>query len=507
MTFLYPAFGWAFFALGVILLLYLLKRRYEETPVPSTFLWQQTQRDTTANRPFQRLKRSLLLLLHLLMAAVLALVLMQPVLPGSVAGETVMIFDLSASMGATNGHQTRLEAAASAAMDILAGMGDDDPLTILTADSGTHQLLSRSTDRDAARRLLASLQSSASGADLSAAVSLAQAMQREADGLQIIVFSDSFTPPEGISAHNAAAGVDNRTVASFTVENGKGYARIMNYGAEADLTLTCYADGTLCDARSLHLPEGASAGIAFTVPSCAFARVEIQEADGLAADNGMTFVPAAKPSTVALCGSTSVFLDYGLSLRENLRLLKTDTPETLSADVYVYAENGALFFSKSPSQQKIAAGEAFTPVGSMRLADEHPVTCGLSLKDVAARSCVALEGGKALVTLNERCVLAADEGVVVLGFSLNNTNLPMKYDFPILMQNILDLLLPENTPLDAPMEDAIPLSESDVRLVAPSVDAAGSADVLSGGTRLAPWLLGLFLVLIFVEWVVSRRGI
>ena len=175
MTFLYPAFAWAFLSLGAILILYLLKRRYEDRPVPSTFLWQKTLRDMTANRPFQRLKRNLLLPLHLLMAASVVLCLMQPVLSGSTAGEVVMIFDLSASMQAAEDGRTRLDHAVDTAEEILAGMEPQDTLTILAADGDTRQLLSRSTDREAARRVLNSLEPSNTAADLAAAVSLAQA--------------------------------------------------------------------------------------------------------------------------------------------------------------------------------------------------------------------------------------------------------------------------------------------------------------------------------------------
>ncbi len=508
MTFLYPGFAWGFLALGVILLLYLLKRRYQEKPVPSTFLWQQTLQDTAANRPFQRLKRSLLLLLHLLMATLLVLILMQPVLSGGVAGETVMIFDLSASMQATDGRQTRLEEAVRAAQGMLASMGKDDGLTILTADEETHQLLARSTDREAARQVLAGLQPTSTGADLSAAVSLAQAMQRETNGLEMIVFSDNYTPPEDVSAHNASMGLDNRAVVSFTVENGEGYARVMNYGKEATVTLACYAGETLCDAKTLRLEEDASAGAGFSLPECAYARVVLQEPDALEADNAMTFVPGTPPATVAMCGETSIFLEYAMSLRENLRLVKTDTPESIAADLYVYEEKGALFLSRVPGQQQIIPGEGFVPQGSMQLEGEHAFTRGLSLQDVAARSCVALEGGKALVSLDGRCILAAGEGVAALGFDLNDTNLPMKYDFPILVQNVLASLLPESAAgLDLPTGPAIPLAESDVRQTAPSVTARGGSAGLGGDTSLVPWLAGCFLLLILLEWGVSRRGL
>lgn len=563
MTFLYPAFAWAFLSLGAILILYLLKRRYEDRPVPSTFLWQKTLRDMTANRPFQRLKRNLLLPLHLLMAASVVLCLMQPVLSGSTAGEVVMIFDLSASMQATEDGRTRLDHAVETAGEILAGMEPQDTLTILAADGDIRQLLSRSTDREAARRVLNSLEPSNTAADLAAAVSLAQAMQREMDGMQIIVFSDEYTPQGNIAVHNASSGLDNRAVLSFTVEEGQGYARVINYGRECTVTLACYAEDVLCDARELHIPAGESAGTALHVPECDWACVALQEKDAIGTDDRMYFIPRAQQRcTVALDHDSSVFLDYAISLRDDVRLIKADfsQQETLAADLYVYGD-GPVFFSRSMAQDAISGGETLEPQGNLTLAAPDDLTMGLSLKDVALRSFTPLQGGKSLMTLDGHSVMNANEDTVALGFDLNDTNLPMKYDFPILVQNVLAYMLPETAadvgsgicgesirlvlPVNAggaavttpggkrinavspftetdeaglytlAVEGAaqryfamgMPVSESDVRNAAPSVDLQGRSTAPAGGAALAPWLMLLFLVLLLMEWGVSRRGI
>lgn len=574
MTFLYPAFAWAFLSLGVILFLYLLKRRYEDMPVPSTFLWRKTALDMTASRPFQRLRRNLLLPLHLLMAAVLALLLMRPILPGGMAGEVVMIFDLSASMQAQEQGRTRLAQAVSHAQELLDGMGAEDTLTILAADGETRQLLARSTDREEARRVLASLKPSNQTCDLSAAVSLARAMQREMDGLQILVFSDDYIPEPSIAVHNAARGLDNRAVTSFAVENGAGYARVINYGAACDVTLACYAEETLCDARTLHVPAGQSAGVSFSVPPCAYARVVIQETDALAVDNTRWFVPKTqKRYTVSLSGEGSVFLEHALTLREDIALVKTSDAEraAVSADLYICGTSPLLFSRSAEPSDITALPEAF-PEGALTLAQSDPLTAGLTLSGVAVRAFRPLSGGRTLMTIDGQSVMRATEHTVALGFDIHDTNLPMKYDFPILIQNVLRYFLPETaadvgegvcgegirmvlpadgsaamitTPggrllhaadmtdwsLSAPFEDTAeaglytltveggatagqryfalhaPLSESDVRSVAPSVDAAGSSKAPAGGRDLTGVLLMLFLALLMLEWGVSRRGV
>ena len=180
------------------------------------------------------------------------------------------------------------------------------------------------------------------------------------------------------------------------------------------------------------------------------------------------------------------------------------------------------------------------------------------------------------MTIDGKTVMATDSRSVVLGFDIHDTNLPMKYDFPILIQNILSVLLPRSAAdigdgycgehVDIPVpsncesirietpsgnqmqlftagnsefsgaEDGtisfsdtcetglytlfiydgentgerffslrMPLSESDVRNTAPSIDANGEKLTFEKGRELTYILTSLFLVLLLIEWVVRRR--
>ena len=590
MTFLNPMFAWGFLSLAAILALYLLKRKYEVRNVPSTFLWRKAGQELSASKPFQKLRRNILLPIQLLMAAVLVLALMRPVLPGDAGGETVMIFDLSASMQAKDGGETRLEEAVETAKGMLDGMRAEDALTILAVSGDTQQLLTRSTDRGAARRVLDGLVSSNSAADLSGAVSLAQAMEREVGQLNIIIFSDDYIPSDGIAVHNANQGLDNCAVYSFEVENGVGYARAVNYGDDKEITLACYAEGVLCDARTLHIPAGESAGTALDIPECRWAYVEIQESDAIQTDNRLYYAAEMRNTyTVALSGEGSIFLERAIALRDDIQIVRTtdDERSSVDADLYVYGES-PLYFSVDAEAPAIQAGEETAPNGMLQLAGDEGLTSGLTLSDVAVRAYRPLTGGKTLMTLDGQCVMAADGRTVALGFDIHDTNLPMKYDFPILVQNILHMLLPENAadvgdgfcgedvlipvPADCAsariempggqhmqlslqdgeaaqrsgtdaervhlsasengavrfsetaeaglytlvIEDGssagerffalrMPLTESDVRDIAPSIASDGAVAAFESGKELTTALTILFLLLTMIEWVVRRR--
>jgi hypothetical protein len=115
MSFLTP---WAALMVGAIvipalLLLYFLKLRRRMETVASTLLWRRAVQDLQVNAPFQRLRKSLLLLLQLLVLAAALLALARPVAQSQSRPEesVVLLIDHSGSMNALENGSTRLELA------------------------------------------------------------------------------------------------------------------------------------------------------------------------------------------------------------------------------------------------------------------------------------------------------------------------------------------------------------------------------------------------------------
>jgi len=134
-TFLSPL---AFAVLGLaapLLLLYFLKVRRQDQKVPAVFLWETAPRDQQATALFQRLQKDPFLILQLVALIFLTVALARPTITvmGKGADQAVLIFDVSASMKATDVAPTRFREAQRQAAALLDRLGPGALTMVLEA--------------------------------------------------------------------------------------------------------------------------------------------------------------------------------------------------------------------------------------------------------------------------------------------------------------------------------------------------------------------------------------
>ena len=133
-SFLAPAF-FAFLGLiPVVVILYLLKLRRTEVIIPSTMLWQKSLQDLTANAPFQRLRKNLLLLLQILALLALVFALARPFVraEGSRGRSLCLVIDRSASMQTVEADGTRLDLAKQQAFGMIDSLESGDRMMVVS---------------------------------------------------------------------------------------------------------------------------------------------------------------------------------------------------------------------------------------------------------------------------------------------------------------------------------------------------------------------------------------
>ena len=510
MEFLRPSGAWALLALIPVILLWILKKRAKREDVPSLLLWKRMESEAPQSKPFQKLRSRLLLWLQILMVALLTFALMRPATTGGTQGDAVLIFDLSASMQAVDSQGvSRLERAKKKALQTLDGLRDADAVTILAAGAAFEQPVSRTNDHALARRAIENLQPENGGSDMEGALALARAMRRDIEGLRVYVFTDdaSLSLSDGAIAAVGEPG-ENRALLDATMqpESGSAFARVKNYGEACDATLECYSDGALCDVRIVSLAAGEETGVRFSLPENAeTVTVRLADDDALAADNVRYAVrEVAAQRRALLVTSGNIFLEraLGLDARMTVDLAAPGDAQTAAAyDLYVYdgvlpetlPESGAIL-AVNPTGEVlgVSAGEAGQVSSALRAAsgaEAREICKNLLLTDVAIRAAKPLTGGTSVLEAGGASLLSvcedASHRAAVLGFDVHDSNLPLKADFPVLIQNLLAWLLPEPT---AEIEGAACGGSVAVTADVRSVNAA----VVTPGGRTVPLAGGVF---------------
>jgi hypothetical protein len=181
LSLLHPALLWGLLAAAIPLVIHLFyRRRPKPLHFPAIDFILRARRETERR---VRLKRILLFLARtaLLAAAALALTRPRAMRPEAAAATgpsgpsvTAVVLDASASMGYRLGGSTLFERARSDALEVLDGLGSEEPATVLVCGgAGAPSAPAPSFDRAALRRALREAELTAGYADLTACVGAA----------------------------------------------------------------------------------------------------------------------------------------------------------------------------------------------------------------------------------------------------------------------------------------------------------------------------------------------
>jgi len=534
---------WFSLSLPAIVLLYLFKRKYVDTPVSSHLLWNRVLKDMEANRPWQKLRNRLLMFVQLLMAALLVLALMQPWIAagGSAKEHAVIVLDRSASMTSTivsaDGRtESRLDRAKAAIMDWAAGDASGSAITLIAMGEQAEVLLSRETDRNQVRAALDAVTPAYGKTVYKEAMSLASALTRDGKEAEIRLFTDGLfaEPVTGLTFEvpvtvmkpedEALAAGGNVSVTQFGVKSSRetgglatAVASVKNWGqAPAQIDVTVYAGKEMADMRRVTVEPGKQTSVYFEgLAPADWYKLDLGQNDALSADNvSYAFLAGERPKRVLAIGGGNLFLEKALQLAgaEVTKLqpegadawIATLKPES-APDVIVLESvpEGAL---ASDAWQKLLAGKpvlyagsgyegkpASVPAGSYTIA-EHPVTRYLKFQDTHVASVRQPSNalwGKPVVSAGEVPLVYAgtDNGVprLLIAFSLQQSDLPLRTEFPVFIQNALEWLtasqggsLGRAVAAERKEIAMSPRSSSAVWIDADSGGTAGEAELTSG---------------------------
>ncbi|WP_459193850.1 DUF7408 domain-containing protein [Halosimplex sp. J119] len=327
-----------------IVILYLIRPDPDEVELPTFRFVADEQRQRATTPLFERISRSLLLLVQILAVLLLAGSLAAPYVPveeRAAVEETVLVVDTSASMATTDDGQTRLARALGAA---------DEEVTTRTSivtTSGGGQVALRRGPPSAARETLERLEPTAAPGDLRGAV--AQASSLADEGVRVVVLSD-FAGDEWRDAVTelrardrsvslrqfAGGGGDNVGIVDRRFGQSEVTLSVQNFGDETTTRTVSLGDRT----REIELAAGDVGTVTFPVPA-GTSEARLSPGDDFAIDD---VVPIAAPEdptvdVLVLTNDRNRYLTTALSLLEQVDLTVDNPPTTVEDeyDVIIYS--------------------------------------------------------------------------------------------------------------------------------------------------------------------------
>ncbi len=540
MRFLSPwAFLWLAAAVPVVLL-YFLKLRRQRVPVSSTWLWVRSVQDLRVNAPFQKLRRSLLLILQLLLIALAVLALADPAGRASPPREKrwVLLVDRSASMQMRDVKPSRLAKAKDLARRIVRGCGPRDEVMVIAFSNRAQVMVPFTTSKDDAERAVDLIEPADTPTRIQEAFRIAASAVRAFKNREIVVLSDGgFEPirggaedidvtyvPVGAVPRNAAITALDVRKPARTDDPWTVFAQVDLFGGrEEEISVECYVNGQLKAVRKVKAAPKAGAPVIFEVarPVPEVVEVRIAPGDDLEADDRAWLEVRQERSRILLAGAGNFFLEKALAHVRDAEAFRTDSLSKTSLAEYDVAvldgimpeslpEGRYLILGGVPPWEGIKAeGEMERPV-VMDWDRRHPLARMINFSGLSIKSAprLALPGYAAPVveTSDAPLVFAWEKGrtrAVVVAFKVLESDWPLRLSFPIFIANALDWLRQEDRARPRPGEPLrlrLAEGETEVEVVTPAgkrrkLDGEGGRDVVFGETDKA----GLYTV--------ARKGV
>ena len=468
-TNLWPLF--LLITIPLLILLYILKRKYREEVIPSTLLWNEVYKNTRANTPWEKLRKNIMLLLQIVILLLLILSLMRPFLNfgGKTYKNIILVIDNTASMSAEYGDGTRLDEAKKLAKEVLSSTKDDTNTYIISFDGNSNLLQNGDFNKEVSNEIISSISQSYNTGEISEILSFVKAIgEGIEEEYEVIAITDrdfSLGDVNGkvVSLANSGvnASIDNISH-KFLEDKVRVIATITNRGSgEYSGDFTIYDGEELITVEALELNEGENKTLTFDLSSIKSEtlRGELSRKDMILEDNTYNHVIGKKKvNKVLIVTEENLFLEKAFSSIQNTEVYKTNSASNLTSadsyDLYVFdgvtpdiiPSKGSILFINPSSNEFFnvisggEGGEAKAVIGEVSKYLEDTTFTAAKYNSIEIPYY-----GRGFLNIDEDFIGFKGEvdgrKIAALSFDLHNSDFPLKKEFPILMYELGENLI------------------------------------------------------------------
>lgn len=295
MSFLYPLGFLGLLAIPVLIIIYIIKNKYTEQVVTSTYLWTLSERFLKRKNPVNKITGIISLILQILAVIAISFAIAHPVFTmPSAAEDYCFVLDGSGSMNIENGGRTRLENGKARIRREINGAVEGSSYTIVYTGDYAAVVCEKTQDKTLALKALNEIEPCYTATDPADALRLVQAYFNETPSLKTYLYTDkAYDITENVTVVNLSARETNYALTDVDYTMKSGGAEVtgtaFSYESGATLTVEVYCDEEKTPVESVRLEVEQLAGMPFTLTvnrtDFSSLRVRIAERDALALDN------------------------------------------------------------------------------------------------------------------------------------------------------------------------------------------------------------------------------
>ncbi len=494
MSFYYPLGLLGLLGIPVIVLIYIIKSKYTEQTVASTYLWELSEKFLNRRKRVSKLTGILSLILQILVVLCASLLIAHPVftVPNS-ANDIYFILDGSASMNMQSGNTTRFERAQKEINSVIDDSLGGSTYTLIFVNDSLNVSFEGISSKEQAKSSVKSLSAGWSAADCASAIHFAQTYF-EANNSAIFYLVTDKAYDTNMELIDVSGGENNYALYEYGYnynENGLcGTGKVVSYKNDATLTVDMLITNGGAEEKvattSVSVKAGEPTDFEVQAADLQFnsLKLRISDGDALTEDNEVVLYDEAKSqdrkvllientddggylrNSIARAGKAEVDAVTPKGYEEaprtgyGLYVFNGYAPAELPKNAAIWLINavdgsgkgsGVTYRNMQTPKDKEGPNSYFVPqytTGSSL--QEKQLTQDLVKREVAVREYaryglprgfvpVLKNGGDSLIAagLNEN-----NDREVVFAFEIGKSNLGLLDDFLILVRNLMNYSFP-----------------------------------------------------------------
>lgn len=485
MTFLFPLGLIGLVGVPIIIIIYILKNKYNEQTVTSTYLWELSERFFKRRNPLSGLTGIISLILQILTVIVISLLIARPIftIPDS-AGEYCFVLDASGSMNMNDGKESRFERAKDEIAEVIKDAKLGSTFTLVTVGDETAVAYERISDKDLALDMLEELECADVEVDYSEAMAHAQRYFDKNPSFSVYFVTDmTVNEHKNVQIINVSSQNDKNysigDVSSTFLGGGLSVnASVTSYTTDETLEIALYLDGNDKAAKTerISVKAGEKTPVTLTCKTEEYDsfRIVIKNSDSLASDNEFVSYNLKNETSysVLIVSETPFFLQAALDVLTDARV------DTVEPDQYKGESDYGLYIFHSYTPESLPAAavwlinsseniddSGFGARGVIELEEPSEIEKTASTSSVAGKLLTGVYGKDIYIseyvkysgmytrftTLfsydSNPLIFAGVNGLgnreVVIGFDLHKADFSLSADFVPLLGNLLEYSCPD----------------------------------------------------------------